>query len=500
MGDRLNDLLARLHTADDLDRAAAVLGWDQMTYMPPEGNAGRGDQLATLATLWHREFTSPAIGELLDALETEYKDRPADDPKRALLHVTRRQYEKKTKLPESLVAEMQRASAEAYKAWVAARAEKRFSLFAPAFGRILQLNRDAAEAFGYAEEPYDALIDDAEPGLTASRAQQLLDALKQALLPLVQQIAEHRERVDRSMLIGEYPHEAQWQAGIDAATAFGFDFARGRQDVSIHPFTTSFGVDDVRITTHINPGFFPSGFYSTLHEAGHGMYEQGLPAEWARTPLGQAISGGVHESQSRLWENVVGRSHEFWEYFLPTAKRYFPTQLGHADVETMYRAVNYSEPSLVRVDADEVTYNLHIAVRFEIERALMQGNLTPQDVPDAWAQKMQTYLGIRPHDDLVGALQDIHWTGGFGSFIGYSIGNIVSGQLWQAASRDLGDLPDMIRRGEFAPLLGWLRTNLHQLGRTYSTDQMLRRATGGPLDAAPYIDYVQRKYRAIYGL
>ena len=498
--DRFKDLLERLHTASDLERASAVLGWDQMTYMPAAGNAARGEQLATLAALWHRVFTDPATGDLLQALEDDYQGRPQDDPQRALVRVTRRAYDKQTKLPQDLVAEMQRASAAAYEAWVAAREERRFALFAPAFRRLMQLSRESAEAIGYEQEPYDVLVDADEPGLTAERAAQLLEALKDGILPLVRQIAERTGRIDRSMLHQDYPYEAQWQAGIDAVTAFGFDFARGRQDVSIHPFTTSFGVDDVRITTNIDVQGFPGGFYSTLHEAGHGMYEQGLPAEWARTPLGQAISGGVHESQSRMWENLVGRSRAFWEYFLPTAKRYFPSQLAGVDVDAIYRAVNYSEPSLIRVDADEVTYNLHIAVRFEIERALLAGSLEPEDVPEAWSEKMRTYLGIVPPDDLSGALQDIHWTGGFGSFIGYSVGNVVSAQLWQGASRDLGDLDEMIRAGAFSPLLGWLRTNVHAVGSTHSTDEMLRRATGSPLTAQPYIDYIQKKYRAIYGL
>ncbi len=500
MGDRFGQLLARLQMVDDLERASAVLGWDQTTYMPPKGIVGRGDQLATLAAISHRKFTDPELGEILSALEDEYHDRPADDPRRALVRVTRRDYDRITRLPEALVAERQRVSAEAYRAWVEARGAKRFTIFAPSLRRMVEVERETAEAIGYEKEPYDALVDEAEPGLTAARGEELLGALKDAFLPLVQRIAERRDTVDRSMLFREYPTEAQWQAGVDAVTAFGFDFSRGRQDTSIHPFTTSFGVDDVRITTHPELGYFPAGFFGTLHEAGHGMYEQGLPAEWSRTPLGQPISGGVHESQSRLWENLVGRSRAFWEYFLPIAKRYFPSQLAGVDVEAIFRAVNFSEPSFIRIEADEVTYNLHIALRFEIERALMSGNLHAEDVPGAWAEKMQSYLGITPKDDLEGALQDIHWSGGLGSFIGYSVGNIVSGQLWQAAQDALGDLRALMRAGEFSPLLGWLRENLHQRGRIYTTDEMLRRTTGHGLDPAPYIAYVQGKYQEIYRL
>ncbi len=500
MTERLSALTKRLEEIDDIQRAAAVLGWDQMTYMPRGGNAGRGEQLATLASLAHERLVSPAFGAALAAFAEEAQGAPADDIRHALLRTVQRAYDQATKLPQELVARQMRLTVEAYESWVAARAAKDFAVFAPAFAKMVEISREIGEALGYPDEPYDALLDLSEPGMTAKAGAELLGELKAHLVPLVQEIAARKDRVDRSFLYGHFADESQWQLGLEAIEAFGFDFGRGRQDRSIHPFTTSFGVGDVRITTRISEESFASAFFSTLHEGGHGLYEQGLPAEWARTPLGQAISSGVHESQSRLWENLVGRSRAFWRYFLPRAKAVFPAQFGENGVEEIYRAVNYVEPSLIRVDADEVTYNLHIAVRFELERALMQGELKAKDVPEAWRAKMQQYLGVTPPDDLEGALQDIHWTGGLGGFIGYTVGNVVSAQLWEAAGRTIPDLTERITQGDFAPLLGFLRRELHQLGSQEKTEGFLRKATGEGLTTRPYLGYITGKYREIYGL
>ncbi len=500
LADRLAELTRRLLEIDDIERAAAVLGWDQMTYMPQGGNQGRGEQLATLASLAHERLVSPEFGDALKAFAEEAQDAPEDDVRHAFLRTVQRAYDQATKLPQELVARQMRLTTEAYESWVAARAAKDFSVFAPAFAKMVDLSREIAEALGYREEPYDALLDLSEPGMTTKAAADLLGELKASLVPLVQAIAEHKDRVDRGILYGHFADETQWRLGLEAITAFGFDFSRGRQDRSIHPFTTSFGVGDVRITTRIIEDTFASAFFSTLHEGGHGLYEQGLPAEWARTPLGQAISSGVHESQSRLWENLVGRSRPFWRYFLPKAQAAFPSQFGHVSVEDMYRAVNYVEPSLIRVDADEVTYNLHIAVRFEVERALMRGEIAARDVPEAWRAKMQEYLGVVPPDDLVGALQDIHWTGGLGGFIGYTVGNVVSAQIWAAAGQAIGDLPERIAQGDFAPLLAFLRRELHQLGSRETTDGFLRKATGQGLTTRPYLAYIQGKFGELYGI
>jgi len=500
LADTFTELRTALETIDDLERAAAVLGWDQMTYMPRGGLGSRADHLATLSVLAHERLTRPDVGALLERLAEECAGAPEDDPRHAFLRTARRAYDLAVRIPPDLVEREAKISAQAYETWVAAREANDFGIFAPDFARVVQVSREKAEALGYPEEPYDALLDLSEPGMTARSAAELLDELKGTLVPLAAEIAERGRPVDRGVLQGHFPDERQWDLGLDAIRAFGFDFARGRQDRSIHPFTTSFGVGDVRITTRIDEEFFASGLYSTLHEAGHGMYEQGLPAEWQRTPLGKAISSGVHESQSRLWENFVGRSQAFWSFFLPKAQEAFPAELGSLDLEAVYRAVNAVERSLVRVDADEVTYNLHIAVRLEVERALLQGELAAEDVPAAWAEKMRAYLGIVPPDDLQGALQDIHWTGGLGGFIGYTVGNVVAGQLWQAAERSIGDLPGHIARGDFAPLLAFLRRGVHELGSRLTTEECLRQATGQGLTTEPYLRYIEGKFRAIYAI
>jgi len=501
LADRFAELVQRLETVDDLERAAQILSWDQQTYMPPAGNSARGEQMTTLVETAHARFTAPEVGELLAELEAESADRPDDDERRALLRVTRHDYDQAVRLSPGLVAELQRADAAAYAAWTAARAGRSFGCFLPAFERVVRLMREKADALGFPQERYDALVDLAEPGMTAGRAETLLEELKAVLVPLVAAIGERRGQVDRSLLLQHFPEAEQWQLGREAVRAIGFDFRHGRLDATIHPFETAFSPADVRITTRIDEGFFNQGFFAMVHESGHGMYEQGIPEQWSRTPLGKGISNAVHESQSRLWENLVARSQGFWNFFLPRARHYFPQQFGDASVEEMYRAVNFVEPSLVRVEADEVTYNLHIALRFELERALMRGELQPADVPDAWAEKMQSYLGITPPDDLSGALQDIHWASGLlGSFISYTVGNVISVQFWRAAEVAVGDLEGQIARGEFSPLLQFLRQGLHRYGRALSTEEILRKTTGTGLTAEPYLGYIQAKYREIYGL
>lgn len=489
-----------LGEADDLQRAQAVLGWDQQTYMPSAGGGPRGQQLATLGRITHERFTSRQIGDLLDELGAEVAGRPPEDEQSALIRATRRQYDQMVKIPGDLVQEWALASASAYDSWREARTARDFRHYAAAFSRILGLMGQIADALGYTGERYDALLDMGEPGMTSAKAEQVFAELRGGLVPIVRAIGEHSDRVSNALVCQHYDGQKQWDLGIEAITAIGFDFEHGRQDRSVHPFTTSFGVEDVRITTRIDEEYFPMGFYGTMHEAGHGLYELGLPRRWNRTPLGQAVSSGVHESQSRFWENIIGRSRAFWQFFLPRLQAYFPAQTGGASVEEIYRAVNKSEPSLIRVEADEVTYNLHIMVRFEVERALMRGDLKVQDIPSAWAEKMRDYLGVTPPDDLQGALQDIHWTGGIGSFIGYTIGNVISAQLWAAIGQAIPHPEQHVARGDFAPILGWLRTNIHGQGATYEVEELLRRTTGSGLTAQPYLAYIQGKYTELYGL
>ncbi|MEM6334928.1 MAG: carboxypeptidase M32, partial [Bacteroidota bacterium] len=366
------------------------------------------------------------------------------------------------------------------------------SAFAPHLETVVQLSRDKADALGYAGERYDALLDLYEPGMTATELDVVFADLREGLVPLVDELAS-RDLPDE-VLHRPYDPQAQWAFGLEVIEAFGYDFERGRQDESAHPFTTTFHVSDVRITTRVDPHFFSPAFFGTLHEAGHGMYEQGVDLSLARTPLADGTSLGMHESQSRLWENLVGRSRPFWRRYFPVVQRHFPEALAGVDEDTFYQAVNRVAPSLIRVEADEVTYNLHIMLRFALERALVAGDLSVRDLPVAWNDRMKSDLGIVPPSDADGCLQDIHWSMGLiGYFPTYSLGNLMSVQLFEAAERDLGDLGRHIEHGQFAPLLGWLRSNVHQFGRSKSASEILHDATGSTLSATPWLNYIETK-------
>jgi carboxypeptidase Taq len=499
-------LLAIVQEVNDLERAAAVLGWDQQVNMPMRGNRARAEQIGTLRRLAHARLTSPETGELLDRLAAA--DLPPDGLEAGVVVATRRVYERERRVPERLVTAVELAAGEAFEAWLAARRERRWAVFAPAFERLLGLVVEVADAVAagapdqdLAHRRYDSLLYLSEPGVTTARLEAVFATLKSALVPLVQAIqakgGEDRER----LLHGDFPEDRQEALLRRAVTAIGFDLERGRIDRSVHPFETSFDVDDVRITVRYDRNHFGRAFFAALHEAGHGLYEQGLPRAARRTPLGRAISSGVHESQSRLWENLVGRSEGFWRHFLPVVREAFPAAFGEASLDAMVRAVNAARPSLIRVEADEVTYNLHIVVRFEIELGLLAGDLTVADVPAAWREKMAAYLGVTPTDDLEGALQDIHWSsGGIAAFPSYTIGNVIAAALFAAAKADVPQLEEGFARGEFAPLLDWLRTHLHSLGARYDTEAMLERVTGRGLDPEPYVRYIRDKFSALYDL
>jgi carboxypeptidase Taq len=497
--DRLRAILAEV---DDLRRAAAVLGWDRQTYMPPAGSGGRGEQLATLQRLAHERFTSAEVGELLEALRERAAAEPYASYAASLVRVARREYEYWAKLPADLVAEMALAESAGFDAWLQGRAARDWRIFQEPFARLTALCRQAADHIGWKESRFDALLQPQEPGMTSAELDRIFERLKQVLIPLTREIAERQERVRDDFLAQAYPEDRQWALTLEAVAAVGFDAKeRGRQDRSVHPFTTSFASGDVRITTRLDPNHLARGLYSSLHEAGHGLYEQGVPADLWRGPLGGGTSSGVHESQSRLWENVVGRSRGFWTFFLPRARAAFPAQLDGVDVEAMYRAVNRSGPSFIRVDADEVTYNLHIVLRCELEQALLRGDLAPADVPGAWAEKMRGYLGITPPDDLVGALQDVHWTGGpAAGFPGYTLGNVISLQLYEQALAAPPEIPEAIQAGDTALLLQWMRDHVHVHGAKLTPSELLERETGRGLDPEPYLRYIRAKYAEIYDL
>ncbi|RME98685.1 MAG: carboxypeptidase M32 [Chloroflexi bacterium] len=501
---KLNQKLQRLQSllkdVTNLNNASALLGWDQQTYMPPGGAAARAEQLATLEKLAHQLFTTDEIGQLLADLADAGFEYDSDEA--ALVRVARREYDLARKLPPALVEEMSRTFSLAQQIWQKARAEKDFSQFQDILAKIVDLNIQAAEAYGYDDNIYDALLNQFEPGMKTAEVDAVFNQLKAELVPLVQAISAKKETVDDSPLRQNFDEQAQWDFGLIPLRAIGFDFERGRQDKSAHPFTTSFSVNDVRVTTRVYKDQFATAIFGTLHEGGHALYEQGSAAELDGTMLAGGTSLGVHESQSRLWENVVGRSRAFWQFYYPRLQEFFPAQLGQVSLDDFYRAINRVEPSFIRVEADEVTYNLHIFLRFELEQELLTGRLAVADLPAAWNAKMQSYLGVTPPDDSQGVLQDIHWSGGMmGYFPTYTLGNVMSLQFYNRALADIPDLPEQFARGEFGALLGWFREHIHRHGRKYTATELIRRTTGDDgIKAGPYLAYIRQKYSDIYGL
>ena len=492
----------RTHLApiEDLKAAAAVLTWDQETNMPEGGAGARAQQLSTLQSAAHERFVAEETGELLDRA-AEALDAPAPlDPDAALVRVTRRDYERAVRVPSSLVAELSKATSQAQQAWKQARAHDDFSRFAPHLERLVDLSVEKAEAIGYEDEPYDALLAEYEPGRTTAEVESLFDTLRDDLVPLVDAI-DDASQVDNAILRGTYPQSAQQEFGRAVIEDFGYDFDRGRQDVSAHPFTTAFSPNDVRLTTRYDEKNVASALFSTIHEAGHGLYEQGIDPALDRTPLGEAASLSIHESQARLWENHVSRSRPFWRQYLPQLRETFPNALGDADLEPFYRAINRVEPSLIRVEADEVTYNLHVMLRFELERGLIDGSVSVNKLPERWNAAMDEYLGVVPETDAKGVLQDVHWSqGAFGYFPTYTLGTLTAAQLIETIQDDLSELTKQVADGRFGPLLDWLRTHIHQHGRILKAPDLLDRATGASLSAPPWLRYVRDKFGALYDL
>lgn len=501
MQDKLDELRKRLGEVSDLTRAASVLSWDQQTYMPPGGARARAEQMSTLRRIAHERFTDPAVGALLSDLAPYAESLPYESEEASLIRVARRDYDKAVKLPAALVAAVAVAGSQAFQAWHTAKPASDFAAFAPFLKQNLELRREVAKCLGYTDHIYDPLLDQYEPGMKTDQVARIFAEVREGLVPLVHAIAEKGDGVDDSFLHQPFADQAQWDLGLAAARLIGYSFERGRQDRSPHPFTTTFSTGDVRMTTRVQPDYFSPAFFATMHEGGHALYNQGTPPGLERTPLAGGASLGVHESQSRLWENLVGRSRAFWKFFLPQAQAMFPAQLGGVTPEAMYRAVNRVRPSLIRVEADEVTYNLHIMIRFELENALLEDRITVADAPAAWNSKMQEYLGITPPNDAQGILQDIHWAyGNFGYFPTYSLGNLLAAQWFDRIRRDLPDLEHQFRQGQFAPLLEWLQTNLYQHGRKFTLNELASRITGEPLQTHFLIDYLKTKFGEIYGL
>ena len=500
MENKLNQLKSLLGEIHDLQRAAALLEWDQQVNMPSEGAEARGNQLATLQRMAHVKSITPEMGQLLEDLQREAQGLDPDSDEARLIKVAKHDYDIVVKVPPDFTSEFYKVTALAYNAWQQARAESDFSKFQPHLERVVDLGRQYVEFFAPYEHAYDPLLDRFEPGMKTAEVKAIFDALRPQQVELLQAIAD-RPQVDDSFLYLEYDEQKQWDFGVEVITKYGYDWQRGRQDKSPHPFTTSFSISDVRITTRVDRNYLPMALFGTLHECGHGLYELGINRAYERTPLANGASLALHESQSRTYENLVGRSLPFWEHFYPRLQEIFPAQLGNVDLETFYKGINKVEPSLIRVEADEATYNLHIMLRLELEIALIEGSLEVKDLPEVWNTRMDEYLGVTPPDDASGVLQDVHWSSGLmGYFSTYALGNLISAQLWEKLNADVPDLDDQFRRGEFGDLLEWMRTHVHQHGRKFEPQELVERVTGSKIDPAPYMRYLTNKYSDIYGL
>lgn len=486
----------RLYDVNALNSACALMDWDQQTYMPHGAAEARAEHLSILGRMAHELMTDDKIIRLL---ETAANETPSDTVDSSLLRIVRRDVDLRTKLPAAFVAERTREQALAHDVWVQARKNNDFSSFASTLEKMFELARREAEYLGYKDHIYDALIDQYEEGFTAADARAMYESIKGPQVALVKDIMTSGNQPDSSPMVGDWDAEKQRVFTEQLVQAIGFSFETGRQDVAAHPFCTNFSINDVRLTTRYQD-YIGSAIFGSLHEAGHGMYEQGSPVEWDRLPLAGGTSLGVHESQSRTWENIVGRSRAFWSHFLPSLQETFP-QLAGVSLDDWYRMINKVEPSYIRVEADECTYNLHTLVRFELECDILTGALPIKDLPEAWNAKYTDYLGVTPRNDAEGCLQDVHWSAGLiGYFPTYSVGNLLSYQFWTTLQKDLGDTDALMASGNFAPILTWLQEKVYRQGSRYTPKELVLQVTGRPLDSNDYLAGLDKKYRTLYGI
>jgi carboxypeptidase Taq len=496
-----DELVRRAREDSLLASCTALLGWDELTYMPRGGVEHRGNQMAFLAGLQHDRATDPQIGELLAAVEASPLVNDPLSREAVNLREMRRLYHRLTRLPRRLVEDLARTTSIAQQEWIAAYQDNKFSRFRPWLDKIVKLKRREAEAVGQGAPLYDVLLDEYEPGVKSEELAHLFDALRRDLIPLTAAAADAGRKPAVAVLHREYPVDRQRVFGESVAAAIGFDFRRGRLDTTPHPFFSPIGPGDCRITARYDVHDFSQGFFGILHEAGHGLYEQGLDPGDYGTPMGEAPSLGMHESQARLWENTIGRSRAFWSHFFPRARQVFHEVLADVTLDDFYQAVNHVEPSSIRVRADEVTYNLHILVRFELEQALIAEDLKVADVPGAWNDAYRHYLNVTPASNVEGCLQDSHWSSGqFGYFPTYTLGNLFAAQLFNRALQDVPSLEEQFSRGEFGGLLGWLRDKVHGQGYRYSAARLIEVATGAPLSHRPLVAALRQKYAALYGI
>lgn len=494
---RLSELVAEVA---DVNHSLALLGWDQQVYMPPGGAAERGNMMGTLGKIAHEKFASDEMGSLLEDLKKYLPELDPDSENYRLIKVTALDYEKTVCVPSQFIVERAQVVSMAQQAWIEARANSDFSIFRPHLEKVVDLSRRFISFFPSSIHPYDTLLDMFEPGMKTAEVIHLFDEIRPQQVELIRMISE-KPKIDDSFLFLNYDEKTMWDFSVKVAGSFGYDWKRGRQDPTAHPFCQSIGPDDVRITSRWVPSKPFALLFGTMHETGHALYEQGVGHLWNRTSLEGGASLGIHESQSRMWENLVGRSYVFWEYFYPQLQASFPTQLGNVSLGTFYKAINSVKPSFIRVEADEATYNLHIMLRLELEIAMVEGSIEVKDLPKIWNEKMNSYLGITPTDDARGVLQDIHWSGGMlGYFSTYALGNIISAQLMEKFKAINPDLDDQIRSGDFSSLLSWLRVKIHQYGRKYEPKELVQRVTKSNIDSGPYMRYLKTKYGQIYEL
>lgn len=500
MEPKMQELKKRLREIYDINSTLALLSWDQATYMPSAGAQGRGSMMATLGRIVHEKWTDPRLGQLLDDLSTYEQSLNYESDDASIIRITRREYEQLVNVPSAFMAKFYNHSAQITQAWIEAKAEDNFAKVQPYLEKTVELSRELASFYSGYEHIADPLINKMEYGMKTSVIQELFAQLRERLVPLVEAVTS-QPSLDQSCLNQHFPEQKQLQTSQKLMELLGFDTRRGRLDQSPHPFMIKFAQDDVRITTRVNESNLKA-LFSTMHEIGHAFYEMGLNPAYEGTPLHRGISSGLHESQSRLWENLVGKSRAFWKYFYPELQKVFPTQLGHVSLEEFYRAIHHVKPGLIRVEADELTYNLHVIIRFDLELALLEGKLQVKDLPEAWRSRYQSDLGVSPSDDKNGVLQDIHWYKYHigGGFQGYTLGNILSAQFFAAAKQAHPELEAEMEHGKFSTLHDWLKENIYQHGKKYTSGEIIEKATGSSLSIEPYMNYLTQKYGEWYSL
>ena len=498
----LNELLERVHEIADVRDTLALLEWDQQVNMPHEANQVRGPQQATMQAIAHERLTAPRIGELLQALEARVKGSGYTDTDRGLVRQARRLYDQATKLPTAFVKELAEVTAETWGAWEKAKPANDFASFAPHLHKLVALKRQEAEYYGYQGSPYNALLDQFEPGMTLETLIPILNRVREATIDLLRRIQASDNKVDTSSLHGAFAADKQMSLCNALLKQMGYRFEAGRMDLSSHPFTTSFGSPyDVRVTTRVDPEYFPQALMAAIHEGGHALYEQGSDPALARTILAGGASMGMHESESRLWENYIGRSLPFWQHHFGILRAHFPETFAHRSVEELASALSAVKPSLIRVEADEVTYNLHIIIRFELEQALFNEEIEVTDLPRLWNQKYHQYLGITPPTDTVGVLQDIHWSGGsFGYFPTYTLGNLYGAQIYYRLRREFPDYDARLAAEGTSFILDWLREHMYAYGQVYTPAELARKVTGEDLNPEYFVRYANEKYGVLYSL